>query len=275
MRVLGERVGRQHLGRLLERAHAVLVDTGRASDQQHRPAVRLRVRQPSQRVDHPRPGDDKARLRPPGEVAGRLRGVRSRLLVAHADVRDPLTLPSAGDRLHWETDDAEHVVDTLLLQAARHHRRAVDLRHVHTPQSSFARVHLDPGAAASADRPLLPERRHELHRARLRLLHGRNEAARLRCGSLKTAAAFETQCGAERRHCTALTPASERRRSAPSRRLGATVRHRNASRAGLGALASGARGRGMRADVRGQGIDLALSWAERRTWPRAARPQAR
>src|SRR6185312_7920446 len=72
---------------------------------------------------------------PACQVAGSLRGVGSRLLIPHADISDTDLLRRLGDRPHRETDDPEHVLDALLLQALRHQRRAIDLAHVSLPSS--------------------------------------------------------------------------------------------------------------------------------------------
>jgi hypothetical protein len=57
--------------------------------------------------------------RAPGHVADGLRRVRRRLLVPHADVLDADALRLERDRHDRHADDAEHVLDALLLEAAR------------------------------------------------------------------------------------------------------------------------------------------------------------
>ena len=86
-RVLHERPRGLDLRALLERAHPVLEGVVRAAEQQHRPAVRLRVGEARDRVDHARPRHRQARARPARQVAVRARGVAGRLLVAEAVVR--------------------------------------------------------------------------------------------------------------------------------------------------------------------------------------------
>ena len=55
-----------------------------------------------------------------------MRRVARRLLVAHADVGDARPLRFRREALHGKADDAENVVDPLLLETARHQLRAVD-----------------------------------------------------------------------------------------------------------------------------------------------------
>ena len=78
-------------------------------------------------------GDGEAGLRPAGEIAGGVRGVARGLFVAHADVGDALLLRVGGEALHRKADDAEHVVDALLLETARHQLGARDSGHVSPP----------------------------------------------------------------------------------------------------------------------------------------------
>ena len=133
-----DRVGEFAVGRgeldlvfLLERAHAVLIDGRGAADQDHRPAVLLGIGEAGKRVDDARPGDREARARPPGQVAGGLRGIGRRLLVAHADIFYADLLRRLRDRLHRKADDAEHVFDAVLLEFARHDLRAGRSTHLY------------------------------------------------------------------------------------------------------------------------------------------------
>jgi hypothetical protein len=128
--VLRERGRDKDLALLLERAHPVLVDAAGAAEQHHRPVVLLGVGESGQGVDDPGPADDEAGLRAAEQVAGGLRGVRRGLLVAHPDERDAGLLGGHRDRHDGEADDAEHVVDALLLEAAGDEAGATAVCHV-------------------------------------------------------------------------------------------------------------------------------------------------
>jgi len=58
--------------------------------------------------------------RPASQIADGMGSIGRRLLVAHADVFYASLLGFGGDLLHGKSDDPEHVVDALLLQALRH-----------------------------------------------------------------------------------------------------------------------------------------------------------
>jgi hypothetical protein len=98
-------------------------------DQDHRPAVLLRVGKAGEAVDNAGTRDREASAGAPREIAGGLRGVGGRLLVAHADIGDPGLLRGSGDRLHGKADDPEHVLDALLFETPRHQSGAVDFAH--------------------------------------------------------------------------------------------------------------------------------------------------
>jgi hypothetical protein len=56
------------------------------------------------------------------------------LLIAHADIGDAGLDGGGGDRLYRKAHDAEHVIDALLFQTARHQLRAGDLGHFKPPR---------------------------------------------------------------------------------------------------------------------------------------------
>ena len=80
-------------------------------------------------MDHARAGHGQTGAGPSGEVADRGRGVARRLLVPHAEELDALALGGGGDPEDREADDAEHVLHTLLLEAAGDQGIAVDGGH--------------------------------------------------------------------------------------------------------------------------------------------------
>ena len=100
----------------------------------------LALARPAKGVDHAGAGHRQAGLRATGEVAGGVRGVAGRLLVAHADVGDAGLLRFGGNALHRKADDAEHVVDALLLETARHQLCAVDSSHGSSPLESVGDI---------------------------------------------------------------------------------------------------------------------------------------
>ena len=63
-----------------------------------------------------------AGARPARQVAYGAGGIGGRLLIAAAIEFDAGLLRLARDRLHRKTDDAEHVIDALIFQGARHDR---------------------------------------------------------------------------------------------------------------------------------------------------------
>src|SRR6185312_14786889 len=119
----------QHLALFLERAHAVAVGLRRTADQEHWPAVLLGIGKPGEAVDDTRPGDRDARARTAGQKADRARGIRCRLLVAHADIGQAHLLRRVGDWADGKPDDAEHVLYALLLEALRQQVGALDFSH--------------------------------------------------------------------------------------------------------------------------------------------------
>ena len=129
VRVFAIRIGQGNLAVFLERAHAILVSRRGPTNQNHRPAVLLGVGETGKSVNDPRPGHDQTRLGAAGEIPGRLCRVTRRLLVAHADVGDACFLGGKRNAKHRKSDDAEHVVDTLLLEALRHYGGAINGGH--------------------------------------------------------------------------------------------------------------------------------------------------
>ncbi len=140
VRPLADRCRRQHLALLLERAHAVAVGLRSAADQDHRPAILLRVGEAREAVDDAGAGHDDARARPAGQVADGAGGVGRGLLVTHADIGQADLLRRVGDRTDGEPDDAEHVFDALLLQAFRQQIGAFDFSHTLSPVSPVSRL---------------------------------------------------------------------------------------------------------------------------------------
>ena len=134
VRPLAQRRRGQHLALLLEGAHAVAVGLRRAADQQHRPAVLLRVRQARETVDDAGTGHDDARARAAGQVADGAGGIGRGLLVAHADIGQADFLRCLGERTHREPDHAEHELHALFLEAFRQQVGAFDLSHVSSCQ---------------------------------------------------------------------------------------------------------------------------------------------
>ena len=130
MRVLAVRCREFDLAFLLEATHAVLIHRRRATDQDHRPAVLLGVGEPREGVNHAGAGDRQTALRSTGQITRGMGRIARGLLVAHADVGDARLLRFRRETLYREADDAEDVVDPLLLQTARHQLRAVDFCHV-------------------------------------------------------------------------------------------------------------------------------------------------
>ena len=117
---LAERRGDQHLALFLERPHAVAPGLRRAADEDHRPAVLLRIGEAGEGVDDAGARHHEAGARAPGQIANGLRGIRGGLLVAHPDVGNPFLLRGRGDRLHRKPDDPEHELDALPFEAPRH-----------------------------------------------------------------------------------------------------------------------------------------------------------
>ena len=139
VRPFGNRGRGQHLALFLERAHAVAVGLRRAADQDHRPAILLRVGEAGEAVDDARAGHDDARARPAGQEADGARGIGGRLLVAHADIGKADFLRRLGDRPDGKPDDAEHVFHALLLEAFRQQVGAFDFRHMFLPKDRQVR----------------------------------------------------------------------------------------------------------------------------------------
>src|SRR5262249_10280889 len=125
--VLDEGARGLELGRFLEGAHAHLVAAVGAAEEDHRPAVRLRVAEAGDRVRHAGTGDGKRDAGAARQITDSAAGVRGGLLVAHADEGQALALPGGGDRLHREADDAKHVLDAVHLERARDYGGAVDV----------------------------------------------------------------------------------------------------------------------------------------------------
>ena len=134
VRPFGNRGRGQHLALLLERAHAVAVGLRRAADQDHRPAILLRVGKAGETVDDAGAGHDDARAGAAGQEADGAGGIGCRLLVAHADIGQAHLLRRLGDRPDGEPDDAEHVFYALLLQAFRQQVCASDFSHFFLPK---------------------------------------------------------------------------------------------------------------------------------------------
>jgi hypothetical protein len=65
----------------------------------------------------------------PGQISDCAGRVAGRLLVAKAQIADALALRRDGDRDDREADDPEHVLDTLLLEAAGDDAGPADLCH--------------------------------------------------------------------------------------------------------------------------------------------------
>ena len=130
VRELAERRCDQHLALFLEGPHAVAISLRGAADQDHRPAILLRIGEPGEAVHDPRAGDDDAGAGAARQIAVGLRGIGGGLLVAHADIGHTFFLRGRGDRADRKPDDPEQVIDPLLLEAPRDHRGAVDLSHV-------------------------------------------------------------------------------------------------------------------------------------------------
>jgi hypothetical protein len=125
-----ERSCEQHLALFLEGAHAAAIGFRGAADQDHRPAILLRIGKPGEAVHDAGSGHDDAGAGPPGQIAVGTGGIGGGLLVPHADIGDTLLLRRRGDRPDREPDHAEQMVDPLLLQAPRDQGGAVDFSHV-------------------------------------------------------------------------------------------------------------------------------------------------
>ena len=135
VRPLADRRRGQHLALFLERAHAVAVGLRRAADQQHRPAILLRVGQAREAVDDAGTGHHDARAGAAGQVADGAGGIGRGLLVAHADIGQADLLRGLGERTDREPDHAEHVFHALFLEALRQQVGAFDLSHDVPPNS--------------------------------------------------------------------------------------------------------------------------------------------
>ena len=120
MRELAERRRDQHLALFLERPHAVAPGFRRAANEDHRPAILLRIGEAGEGVDDAGARHDEASARAPGQIADGLRRIRGGLLVAHPDIGDPFLLRGRGDRAHRKPDDPEHELDALPFEAPRH-----------------------------------------------------------------------------------------------------------------------------------------------------------
>ena len=134
VRKLAERRGDQHLALLLEGAHAAAIGLRGAADQDHRPAVLLRVGETSEAVDDAWAGHRDARAGPARQIAVGPGRVGGGLLVAHADVGDAFFLRRCCDRADRKPDNPEQVIDALLLEAPRHQGSAVDFTHLFPPR---------------------------------------------------------------------------------------------------------------------------------------------
>ena len=134
VRPFADRRRGQHLALLLERAHAVAIGLRRAADQQHRPAILLRVRQAREAVDDAGTGHHDARAGAAGQIADGAGGIGRGLLVAHADIGQAGLLRCLGERTHREPDHAEHELHALFLEAFRQQVGAFDLSHGYSSQ---------------------------------------------------------------------------------------------------------------------------------------------
>jgi len=117
------------LGGFLERAAALLVGVARAAEQDHRPAVGLRVREACDAVDHAGAGDREAGGRSTREIADCGCGVAGGLFVSHPEELDSLVLGGHGEPEYRESDDAEHLLDALFLQTAGEQGVSIDRGH--------------------------------------------------------------------------------------------------------------------------------------------------
>ena len=145
-----ERRGDQHLALFLEGAHAAAIGLRGAADQDHRPAVLLRVGKAGETVDDTGAGHDDAGAGPAGQIAVGPGRVGGGLLVAHADIGDAFLLRGGGDRADGKPDDAEQVIDALLFEAPRDQGGAVDFAHLFllvTGMTSAERLRIDGRAA--------------------------------------------------------------------------------------------------------------------------------
>ncbi len=133
MREFAERRGDQHLALFLEGAHGAAIGLRGAADQDHRPAILLRIGEAGEAVHDAGAGHDDAGARSALQIAVGLRGVGGGLLVPHADIGNTFLLGGRGDRADRKPDDPEQVVDALLLEAPRDQGGAVDFAHLFPP----------------------------------------------------------------------------------------------------------------------------------------------
>ena len=159
MRPFADGGRRQYLALLLERAHAVAERLRGAADQDHRPAILLRVGEAGEAVDDAGAGHDDARARPAGQEADGAGRIGRGLLVTHADIGQADLLRRLGDWPDREADDAEHVFDALLFEALRQQIGAFDFSHILSPVSyeqSLGGGRRPMGDARSADDRRMP-----------------------------------------------------------------------------------------------------------------------
>jgi len=120
----------QHLALLLESAHAAAIGFRGAADQDHRPAILLRISKAGETVHDTGAGYDDAGAGAAGQIAIRPGSIGGGLLVAHADIGDTLLLRGGGDGADGKPDDAKEVVYALLFEAPRDQGGAVDFAHL-------------------------------------------------------------------------------------------------------------------------------------------------
>ena len=84
-------------------------------------------------MNHPRARDRETSARPAREIANRACRVACGLFIAHPNELDALGLSGGGDAEDGESDDAEHVIDALLLETAGDEGVAVDFSHDFLP----------------------------------------------------------------------------------------------------------------------------------------------
>jgi hypothetical protein len=139
MREFAEGRGDQYLALFLEGAHGAAIGFRRAADQDHRPAILLRIGEAGEAVHDAGAGHDDAGAGAALQIAIGLRRIGRGLLVAHADIGDAFLLRGRGDRADRKPDDPEQMVDALLFEAPCHQGGAVDFAHAFPPVGSGGR----------------------------------------------------------------------------------------------------------------------------------------
>ena len=116
MRVFAELRCRQDLPFFLKGSPAILGNSGGATDKKHGPAVGLGIGQPCKGMNDTGTGNHQASLGTTRQISGCLRCITGCLFITHTNIGNASTLGSGRNWNHRKSDDAKHIIDSLLLQ---------------------------------------------------------------------------------------------------------------------------------------------------------------